>query len=79
MLGKKMNPLSVDLGNYLLSRHSNVCGSFKGNASDVPEELIQKAVIPYKALLQAIGAPDSLAESIGTYLVEVAEWCHTRS
>lgn len=75
---RKMNPLSIDLGNALLQRHKKFCGGFVGNAEDVSEELIRRTIIPYKALLVSIGAPETLAESIGTYLEEVAEWCDAR-
>lgn len=79
MAKKKMNPLSIDLGDALLARHQQICGGFTGSADAVPDELIRKATISYKALLITIGAPGSLAESIGTYLGEVAEWCDARS
>lgn len=42
------------------------------------EVLISEATISYKALLIKIGAPKSLAESIGNYLGEDAEWCDER-
>jgi hypothetical protein len=74
-LRKRMNPLSYDLGNALLARHRQICVGFKGSYSDVPEDLIAKAIIPYKLLLRDIGAPESLAPGIGSYLVELAEWC----
>jgi len=79
MAKTRMNPLSIDLGNALLKRHQRICGSFTGNAEAVSEELIQKATISYKGLLISIGAPESLAESIGNYLGEVAEWCDVRN
>jgi hypothetical protein len=75
---KKMNPLSFDLGNALLVRHQRLCKGFTGSAETVPDELIRKATIAYKPLLLSIGAPGSLAEGIGTYLGEVAEWCDAR-
>lgn len=75
---KKMNPLSYDLGNALLARQRDICSNFTGSYSDVSDELVEKAVISYKALLGVIGAPESLAESIGRYLVELAAWCECR-
>jgi hypothetical protein len=79
MPSKKMNPLSFDLGNALLKRHREICGSFTGSADAVTEDLIKAETISYKALLIKIGAPQSLAESIGNYLGEVADWCDARS
>lgn len=79
MPNKKMNPLSVDLGNALLKRHHEICGSFTGAPDSVTDELIQKATISYKDLLMKVGAPVTLAKSSGNYLAEVAEWCDLRS
>jgi len=73
-----MNPLSFDLGNALLARHRQLCGNFTGNSETVSEELIRKAVISYTALLRVVGAPESLARGIGTYLEEVAAWCDAK-
>ena len=78
MTKRKMNPLSVDLANALLARHQHICLSFTGDAEAVSEELIRKATIAYKSLLLKVGAPESLAESIGWYLEEVAQWCDAR-
>jgi hypothetical protein len=75
---KKMNPLSFDLGNVLLKRHREICGSFSGTPETVKDELIQKATISYKELLMKVGAPPTLAKSVGTYLGEVADWCDAR-
>lgn len=75
---KKINPLSYDLGTALFKRHQEKCGRFTGAAAAVTEDLIKEATISYKALLIKVGAPESLAESIGNYLGEVAEWCDER-
>jgi hypothetical protein len=75
---RKMNPLSYDLGNALLGRHRDLCSKFTGNYSDVPESLVEEATISYRSLLQNIRAPESLAEGIGRYLEELAEWCESR-
>jgi hypothetical protein len=75
---KKINPLSYDLGNALFKHHQERCSGFTGTAELVTENQIKEATIPYKALLIKVGAPESLAESIGTYLGEVAEWCDSR-
>jgi hypothetical protein len=74
-----MNPLSIDLGNALLKRHRQICLEFTGNSNDVPSDLIAKSIISYKELLRMIGAPETLAQSIGIYLVELAEWCEKRN
>jgi hypothetical protein len=45
------------------------------NAELVTEEHIELSIISYKDLLASIGAPETLAHSIGKYLYEVASWC----
>jgi len=75
---KKMNPLSIDLGNALLARHQSLCASYAGSPDDITDDLIRKVTTSYKSLLTTIGAPESLAESIGNYLGEVAEWCDAK-
>jgi hypothetical protein len=64
----KMNPLSYDLGNALLTRHGRICSKYTGGATTVPEDLIDEAILSYKALLREVGAPESLAE-----------WCKVRN
>ena len=76
---KKINPLSYDLGNALFKRHQEKCSGFTVTAELVTEDQIKEATISYKALLIKVGAPESLAESIGAYLGEVAEWCDARN
>ena len=73
-----MNPLFYDLGDALLTRHSQICLKFTGKPEDVSEDLKGEAIISYKELLDVIGAPESLAVSIGRYLGELAEWCQER-
>lgn len=70
-----MNPLSYDLGRALLARHRAKCSRFVGAPADVPESLILDAIISYGDLLRSVRAPESLAQGIGNYLAELAEWC----
>ncbi len=44
----------------------------------ITEEQIQSSIISYSSLLAQIGAPISLAHSVGKYLYEVADWCAGR-
>jgi hypothetical protein len=74
-----MNPLSYDLGDALLARHRLICSKFTVTAATVSERQIEEAIISYKALLGSIGAPESLAEGIGNYLLELAEWCKAKN
>ena len=80
MAKRKFNPLSYDLGDALLARHRQICAKFlDDDPSGVPQGLVEEAIIPYKKLLEVVRAPVSLAESIGTYLEEVAEWCDAQT
>ena len=74
-MATKLNPLSRDLGNALLARHKQICHGFAGK----PEDLISDAVISYKALLGVIGAPETLAKSIGGYLNKLAVWSREKN
>ena len=75
---KPMNPLSLDLGEALLLRHRTLCSKMPKREEDVTEENVSAAIISYKNLLVSIGAPESLAQNIGTYLFQIAEWCEDR-
>ncbi len=68
-----MNTLSRDLANALLSRHRRHA-SIANDPPEVPQQEIDAAIISYGDLLASIGAPTSLAKSIGRYLFEIAVW-----
>jgi len=74
----KMNPLSRDLGDALLMRHKKICSQMPKQEDCVEDKHIQAAIISYRDLLASIGAPESLAPSVGKYLFEVARWCVDR-
>ncbi len=78
MSNMSMNPLSLELGDALLQRHNQVCSNMPKQESAVKDKHIQAAIISYKDLLASIGAPESLAPSIGKFLSEVARWCVDR-
>ena len=75
---RTMNPMSVDLGNALLKRHRAICISMPKEKEDVREEDVKASILSYTDLLKSIGAPESLAHTIGRYLFEVAAWCEDR-
>jgi hypothetical protein len=76
---QKMNPLAREIGNALLVRHKQLCSDFTGNSKAVNEDRIRDATISYTELLRVVGAPKTLARSIGEYLEEVAAWCRDRN